>query len=189
MGVERTSEKVVETLQLARTLAVEPRGKGVEDEDAGDDEEEPLLDDGDEDDGTDDAAGCTDCHTEAVRQGVVDRVDVLGEPILDPAERSRVEEAHRRMEDTVGGGVVQALRDIVADQGRGDTWRRRLDQRRGGGLTHQEREDRLENAEHGVDSFVCTAQCKILEENFVAPNDSQKPIGWLKASSCHHTRA
>lgn len=109
VGVERTPEKVVETLQFAGTLAVEPRGKGVEDEDAGDDEEEPLLDDGDEDDGTDDAAGCTDCHTEAVRQGVVDRVDVLGEPILDPAERSRVEEAHRRMEDTVGGGVVQAL--------------------------------------------------------------------------------
>lgn len=127
MGVEGTSKKVIETLQLAGTLAVKSRGEGVEDEDAGDDEEEPLLDDGDQDNSTDDAAGCTDCHTEAVRQGVVDRVDVLGEPILDSAQRSRVEEAHRRVQDTIGGGVVQALRDIVANQGRGDAWGRQSD--------------------------------------------------------------
>lgn len=44
MRIKRGAKEVVETLELARTLTVEPSGETVKDEQAGDDQEEPLLD-------------------------------------------------------------------------------------------------------------------------------------------------
>lgn len=159
MGVERRSEEIVEPLQLACTLAVESCGECIEDKDASNDEEEPLLDaagsrmvsealrgplgwstslHGDQDDGTDDASCRANGHAEAVREGVVDGVDVLAagwvanrqyrepsiaraedarESVLDSTEWRRIEEAHRSVQDAFNRGVMERFRDVVADKG------------------------------------------------------------------------
>jgi hypothetical protein len=109
MGIQRRPQDGVQPLQFPRAGPVVRCKEVVQSHDDGDGDQEPRDDNRNQYERSNNIRGCHQEHSHRVRDGVVDGVDVLGEPVHDPSERSSLEETHGSAHDGDDGPTMENL--------------------------------------------------------------------------------
>jgi hypothetical protein len=128
MSIQRRPQDSIQPLQLSRARPVIQRERVVHDHDDANGDQEPRDDDRNQHERSNDVRERHQEHSQRIRNGVVDGIDVLGEPVHDSAEGGGLEEAHGSMHDGGDGFAMEGLGREVreeADGGSGDKERDR----------------------------------------------------------------
>ena len=121
MGVNGRPQDGIQSFQLSRARPIVQRNGVVHKYKNGDGDEEIWNDDSDQHEGANDTGKSHQEHPHRIRDGIVDGVDVFGEPVHDPSDGGGLEVAHGSAHDGSDCHAMEGSRGGVGEETDGRT--------------------------------------------------------------------